>query len=230
MDLRGNIPSFLHTSDGKLHDVNVLDLLLPEPGAFYIMDRGYIDFDRLYQLNEAKCFFVIRAKSNLKAQRRYSHPIDRSTGLICDQTVVLTGFYSKQDFDTPLCRVRFKDPMTGKGLVFLTNNFTLPALTITELYRCRWQVELFFKWIKQHLRIKVFYGTTETAVKTQIWIAVSVYVLVAIIKKRLTLSASLYEILQILSLTMFERIPLDKLLSKIVQNFAVSLNQLNLFN
>ena len=232
LDLRGNIPSFLHISDGKLHDVNVLDLLLPEPGAFYIMDRGYIDFDRLYQLHEAKCFFVTRAKSNLKAQRRYSHPIDRSTGLICDQTVVLTGFYSKQDFDTPLRRVRFKDPMTGKGLVFLTNNFTLPALTITELYRCRWQVELFFKWIKQHLRIKVFYGTTENAVKTQIWIAVSVYVLVAIIKKRLNLSASLYEILQILSLTMFERIPLDQLLSKIVseQNYAVSLNQLNLFN
>ena len=232
LDLRGNIPSFLHISDGKLHDVNVLDLLLPEPGAFYIMDRGYIDFDRLYQLHEAKCFFVTRAKSNLKAQRRYSHPIDRSTGLICDQTVVLTGFYSKQDFDTPLRRVRFKDPMTGKGLVFLTNNFTLPALTITELYRCRWQVELFFKWIKQHLRIKVFYGTTENAVKTQIWIAVSVYVLVAIIKKRLNLSASLYEILQILSLTMFDRIPLDQLLSKIVseQNYAVSLNQLNLFN
>jgi hypothetical protein len=232
LDLRGNIPSFLHISDGKLHDVNVLDLLLPEPGAFYIMDRGYIDFDRLYQLHEAKCFFVTRAKSNLKAQRRYSHPIDRSTGLVCDQTVVLTGFYSKQDFDTPLRRVRFKDPMTGKGLVFLTNNFTLPALTITELYRCRWQVELFFKWIKQHLRIKVFYGTTENAVKTQIWIAVSVYVLVAIIKKRLNLSASLYEILQILSLTMFERIPLDQLLSKIVteQNYAVSLNQLDLFN
>jgi hypothetical protein len=232
LDLRGNIPSFLHISDGKLHDVNVLDLLLPEPGAFYIMDRGYIDFDRLYQLHEAKCFFVIRAKSNLKAQRRYSHPIDRSTGLICDQTVVLTGFYSKQNFDTPLRRVRFKDPMTGKGLVFLTNNFTLPALTITELYRCRWQVELFFKWIKQHLRLKVFYGTTENAVKTQIWIAVSVYVLVAIIKKRLNLSASLYEILQILSLTMFERIPLDQLLSKIVteQNYALSLNQLNLFN
>lgn len=232
LDLRGNIPSFLHISDGKLHDVNVLDLLLPEPGAFYIMDRGYIDFDRLYQLHEAKCFFVTRAKANLKAQRRYSHPVDRTTGLICDQTIVLTGFYSKQDFDTPLRRVRFKDPVTGKGLVFLTNNFILPALTITELYRCRWQVELFFKWIKQHLRIKVFYGTTENAVKTQIWIAVSVYVLVAIIKKRLNLSASLYEILQILSLTMFERIPLDQLLSKIVpeQNHPVSSNQLDLFN
>jgi hypothetical protein len=232
LDLRGNIPSFLHISDGKLHDVNVLDLLLPEPGAFYIMDRGYIDFDRLYQLHEAKCFFVTRAKSNLKAQRRYSHRVDRSTGLICDQTIALTGFYSRQDFDTPLRRVRFKDPTTGKGLVFLTNNFTLPALTLTELYRCRWQVELFFKWIKQHLRIKVFYGTTENAVKTQIWIAVSVYVLVAIIKKRLKLSATLYEILQILSLTMFERIPLDQLLSKIVTEeiYSGSSNQLNLFN
>lgn len=232
LDLRGNIPSFLHISDGKLHDVNVLDLLLPEPGAFYIMDRGYIDFDRLYQLHQAKSFFVTRAKSNLKAQRRYSHPIDRSTGLICDQTIVLTGFYSKQDFDTPLRRVRFKDPTTGKTLVFLTNNFALPALTIADLYRCRWQVELFFKWIKQHLRIKVFFGTSENAVKTQIWIAVSVYVLVAIVKKRLNISASLYEILQILSLTMFERIPLDRLLSKIVTEHidSVSPNQLNLFD
>ena len=232
LDLRGNIPSFLHISDGKLHDVNVLDLLLPEPGAFYVMDRGYIDFDRLFQLHEAKSFFVTRAKSNLKAQRRYSHPIDRSTGLICDQTIVLTGFYSKQDFDTPLRRVRFKDPTTGKNLVFLTNNFALPALTIADLYRCRWQVELFFKWIKQHLRIKVFFGTSENAVKTQIWIAVSVYVLVAIVKKRLNIPASLYEILQILSLTMFERIPLDQLLSKIVTEniYSVSSNQLDLFN
>jgi IS4 transposase len=231
LDLRGNIPSFLHISDGKLHDVNVLDLLLPEPGAFYIMDRGYIDFDRLYQLHQAKSFFVTRAKSNIKAQRRYSHPVDRTTGLICDQTIVLSGFYSKQDFETPLRRVRFKDPATGKALVFLTNNFTLPAFTITELYRCRWQVELFFKWIKQHLRIKVFFGTSENAVKTQIWIAVSVYVLVAIVKKRLNLSASLYEILQILSLTMFERIPLDQLLNKIVAHDIQSLssNQLNLF-
>jgi hypothetical protein len=232
LDLRGNIPSFLHISDGKLHDVNVLDLLLPEPGAFYIMDRGYIDFDRLYQLHVAKSFFVTRAKSNLKAQRRYSHPVDRSTGLICDQTIVLTGFYSKQDFDTPLRRIRFKDPTTAKRLVFLTNNFILPALTIADLYRCRWQVELFFKWIKQHLRIKVFFGTSENAVKTQIWIAVSVYVLVAIVKKRLKISASLYEILQILSLTMFERIPLDQLLSKIVTENVDSVppNQLNLFN
>ena len=200
----------------------------PSPALSTSWIRGYIDFDRLYQLHEAKSFFVTRAKSNLKAQRRYSHPIDRSTGLICDQTVVLTGFYSKQDFDTPLRRVRFKDPTTGKNLVFLTNNFALPALTIADLYRCRWQVELFFKWIKQHLRIKVFFGTSENAVKTQIWIAVSVYVLVAIVKTRLNIAASLYEILQILSLTMFERIPLDQLLSKIVseQIPSASHNQL----
>ncbi|MGH8738158.1 MAG: IS4 family transposase [Burkholderiales bacterium] len=231
LDLRGNIPSFLHISDGKLHDVNVLDLLLPEPGAFYVMDRGYIDFERLHRLHQAGSFFVTRAKSNLKAQRRYSHPVDRSTGLICDQTIVLIGFYSRQDFDTPLRRIRFKDPETGKRLVFLTNNFALPAITITELYRCRWQVELFFKWIKQHLRIKVFFGTSENAVKTQIWIAVSVYVLVAIVRKRLALSASLYEMLQILSLTMFERIPLDQLLDNIVIDDipAISANQLNLF-
>ena len=173
LDLRGNIPTFLHISDGKLHDVNVLDLLLPEPGAFYVMDRGYIDFERLHRLHQAGSFFVTRAKSNLKAQRRYSHPVDRRTGLMCDQTIVLTGFYSHQGFDTPLRRIRFKDPKTGKRLVFLTNNFALPAITITELYRCRWQVELFFKWIKQHLRIKVFFGTSENAVKTQVWIAVS---------------------------------------------------------
>jgi hypothetical protein len=232
LDLRGNIPTFLHISDGKLHDVNVLDLLLPEPGAFYIMDRGYIDFERLHRLHQAGSFFVTRAKSNLKAQRRYSHPVDRGTGLICDQTIVLTGFYSRQDFDTPLRRIRFKDPETGKRLVFLTNNFALPAITITELYRCRWQIELFFKWIKQHLRIKVFFGTSENAVKTQIWIAVSVYLLVAIVKKRLNISASLYEMLQILSLTMFERIPLDQLLNTIVADEiqTIASNQLNLFN
>ncbi len=232
LDLRGNIPSFLHISDGKLHDVNVLDLLLPEPGAFYVMDRGYIDFERLHHLHEAGSFFVTRAKSNLKAQRRYSHPVDRSTGLICDQTIVLAGFYSRQDFDTPLRCIRFKDPETGKSLVFLTNNFALSAITITELYRCRWQVELFFKWIKQHLRIKVFFGTSENAVKTQVWIAVSVYLLVAIVKKRLNLSPSLYEMLQILSLTMFERIPLDQLLNNIITDDiqALSGNQLNLFD
>ncbi len=232
LDLRGNIPTFLHISDGKLHDVNVLDLLLPEPGAFYIMDRAYIDFERLHRLHEAGSFFVTRAKSNLKAQRRYSHPVDRSSGLICDQTIVLTVFYSRQGFDTPLRRIKFKDPETGKRLVFLTNNFTLPAITIAELYRCRWQVELFFKWVKQHLRIKVFFGTSENAVKTQIWIAVSVYVLVAIVKKRLNLSASLYEMLQILSLTMFERIPLDQLLNDIIVDDIQRLaaNQLNLFD
>ena len=232
LDLRGNIPTFLHISDGKLHDVNVLDLLLPEPGAFYIMDRGYIDFERLHRLHAAGSFFVTRAKTNLKAQRRYSHPVDRSTGLICDQTIVLTGFYSRQDFDTPLRRIKFRDPETGKRLVFLTNNFALTAITIADLYRCRWQVELFFKWIKQHLRIKVFFGTSENAVKTQIWIAVSVYVLLAIVKKRLKLSASLYEMLQILSLTMFERIPLDQLLNNVITDDiqALSANQLNLFD
>jgi hypothetical protein len=213
LDLRGNIPSFLFISDGKLHEVNILDQLLPEPGAFYIMDRGYIDFERLGRLSNAGSFFVTRAKSNLRVQRRYSHQVDKSTGLICDQTVVLTVFYSRKSFDQPLRRIRFKDPETQKTLVFLTNNFALPALTITQLYRCRWQIELFFKWIKQHLRIKAFFGTSENAVKTQIWIAVSVYVLIAIVKKRLELSVSLYEILQILSLTMFERTPLNQLLT-----------------
>ena len=232
LDLRGNIPTFLHISDGKRHDVNVLDLLVPEPGAFYVMDRGYIDFDRLHRLHEAGSFFVTRAKSNLNAQRRYSHPVDRTTGVMCDQTIVLAGFYSRQDFDTPLRRIRFNDPETGKRLVFLTNNFALPALTITELYRCRWQVELFFKWITQHLRIKVFFGTSENAVKTQIWIAVSVYVLVALGKKRLDLSASLYEMRQILSLTMFERMPLNQLLANINADDSVEVfaTQLNLFN
>ena len=232
LDLRGNIPTFLHISDGKLHDVNVLDILVPEPGAFYIMDRGYIDFARLHRLHEAGSFFVTRAKSNFKAQRRYSRPVDRSTGLICDQTVVLTGFYARQDFATPLRRIKFKDPNTGKRLVFLTNNFALPAITIAHLYRCRWQVELFFKWIKQHLRIKVFFGTSENAVKTQIWVAVSVYVLVAIVKKRLNLPASLYEMLQILSLTVFEKTPLDQLLSQSVANDLQpnSANQLILFS
>lgn len=231
LDLRGNIPSFIHISDGKMHEVNILDQLVPEPGAFYIMDRGYLDFERLYRIHEGGSFFVTPGKSNLKIKRRYSHPVDRSTGLICDQTVVLTVFYSYQGFRSPLRRVRFKDPKTGKTLIFLTNNFTLPALTITELYRCRWQVELFFKWIKQHLRIKAFFGTSENAVKSQIWIAVSVYVLVAIVKKRLNISASLYEILQILSLTMFEKTPLDQLLNRSVEDsiFIDAQNQLNLF-
>ena len=231
LDLRGNIPTFIHISDGKVHEVNILDQLLPEPGAFYIMDRGFLDFERLYRFHEAGSFFVTRGKSNLKVQRRYSHPVDRETGLICDQSVVLTGFYSRQGFEAPLRRIRFKDPETAKTLIFLTNNFVLPAFTITELYRCRWQVELFFKWIKQHLRIKAFFGTSENAVRSQIWIAVSAYVLVAIVKKRLHLSASLYEILQILSLTMFEKIPLDQLLAQTMADEIqrVSDNQLILF-
>jgi hypothetical protein len=232
LDLRGNIPTFIHISDGKMHEVNILDQLLPEPGAFYIMDRGFLDFERLYRFHQNGSFFVTRGKSNLKVQRRYSHPIDRKTGLICDQSVVLTGFYSHQGFEAPLRRIRFKDPETAKTFIFLTNNFVLPAFTITELYRCRWQVELFFKWIKQHLRIKAFYGTSENAVKSQIWIAVSAYVLVAIVKKRLSLSASLYEILQILSLTMFEKIPLHQLLAQIPvgENDLTPDNQFFLFN
>ncbi len=232
LDLRGNIPTFIHISDGKMHEVNILDQLLPEPGAFYIMDRGFLDFERLDRFHQAGSFFVTRGKSNLKVQRRYSHPVDRKTGLICDQSVVLTGFYSHQGFQAPLRRIRFKDPETAKTLVFLTNNFALPAFTITELYRCRWQVELFFKWIKQHLRIKAFFGTSENAVKSQIWIAVSAYVLVAIVKKRLNLSTSLYEILQILSLTMFEKIPLDQLLTQTAagENYPAPDNQLLLFD
>jgi hypothetical protein len=232
LDLRGNIPSFIRISDGKWHEVNLLDELIAEPGAFYVMDRGYIDFERLGRLSEAGSFFVTRAKSNLKVQRRYSRKVDKTTGLICDQTVVLTVFYSRQGFDAPLRRIKFKDPQSRKNLVFLTNNFLLPALTITQLYRLRWRIELFFKWIKQHLRIKAFFGTTENAVKTQIWIAISVYVLVAVVKKRLNVSASLYELLQILSLTLFERVPLIQLLvdCKPITNPIDFQNQLNLFN
>ena len=232
LDLGGNIPTFIHISDGKLHEVSVLDQLRPEPGAFYILDRGFIDFTRLYRFHQAGSFFVIRAKSNTKAQRRYSNRVDRSTGVMCDQTIFLTGVYSPQDYQAPLRRIRFRDPETTKSLVFLTNNFTLPALTITALYRCRWQVELFFKWIKQHLRIKAFFGTSENAVKSQIWIAVSVYVLVAIVKKRHKLPGSLYQILQILSLTVFERIPLDQLFTQAMIDDvdAASGKQLSLFN
>lgn len=232
LDLRGNIPTFIHISDGKMHEVNILDQLIPEAGAFYVMDRGYLDFTRLNQFHQSGAFFVIRGKSNLKIQRRYSRPVDRTTGLVCDQTVILTGFYSQQDYELALRRIRYKDPQTNKTLIFLTNNFALPALTIAQLYKCRWQVELFFKWIKQHLRIKNFYGTSENAVKSQIWISISVYVLVAIVKKRLNLKASLYQLLQILSLTMFERIPLDQLLNGIVtdQFQSDSANQLNLFD
>jgi hypothetical protein len=239
MDIRGSVArktlahaNAVRVSDGTLHDVNVLDLLVPEPGAFYVMDRGYLDFERLHRLHDAGSFFVTRAQSNLNAQRRYSHPVDRSTGLMCDQTIVLTGLYAHQDFATPLRRIRFKDPVTGKRLVFPTNNFALPALTITELSRCRWQVELLFTWITPHLRIKVFFGTSENAVKTQIRIAVSVDVLVAIVTKRLNLSASVYAMRQIVSLTVFERIPLDQLLYNISTDDmqTLSANQLNLFD
>jgi hypothetical protein len=208
LDLRGNIPTFIYISDGKLHEVNTLDLVPIEPGAFYVMDRGYLDFERLYPFTHGGAFFVIRAKSNLKCRRMYSHPVDRTTGVICDQSVLLTGVHQAKRYPEKLRRVKYYDAGTDKTLVFLTNNFTLPALTIAELYRCRWQVELFFKWIKQNLRIKTFYGTSENAVKAQIWIAVSVYVLVAIMKKRLKVEASLYTILQVLSVTIFERIPL----------------------
>jgi hypothetical protein len=231
LDLRGNIPTFLHITDGKFHEVNVLDLLIPEAGAFYLMDRGFIDFERLARLNTVGAFFVTRAKSNFRFQRITARPVDKSTRLRCDQSVRLTVFYSQRGYPGPLRRIRFKDPRTGKRLVFLTNHFGLPALTICELYRLRWQVELFFKWIKQHLRIKTFYGTTENAVKTQIWIAVCVYVLVAIVRKRLHLEASMHEILQILSLTLFEQTPLDQLLTLTAPdaNQSGADNQLNLF-
>jgi hypothetical protein len=232
LDLRGSIPSFIYISDGKMHDVKVLDLLQPEPAAFYVMDRGYLDFERLARLDDAGSFFVTRAKSNTQVRRRYSRYVDRSTGLVCDQTVVLTGYYTRKGFDSPLRRVKFNDPETGKTLVFLSNNFALPAMTIAKLYKYRWRVELFFKWIKQHLRIKAFFGESENAVKTQIWSAVCVYVLVAIVKKRLAIKASLYEMLQILSLTLFEKTQLLSLFvdlpSENPDPFAN--NQLNLFD
>ena len=232
LDLRGSIPSFIHISDGKVHDLIALDLLIPEPGAFYVMDRGYLDFERLYSFSQAGAFFVTRARTNMDARRVYSAPTDRTTGLICDQTVVLNGILSSQRYPQQLRRIRFKDPESAKTLVFLTNNFQLPALTICALYKCRWQVELFFKWIKQHLRIKSFFGTSENAVKTQIWIAVSVYVLVAIIKKQLGLDASLHTLLQILSLTLFEKLDLAEALTPLSlenQNVAPA-NQQNLFD
>ena len=213
LDLRGPIPSVIHITDGKTHDVLVLDQLLPEPGAFYIMDRGYLDFARLYRMHCAAAFFVIRPRSNTKFRRLYSHPIDKTTGLRCDQTIVLDGVHSGQTYPDKLRRIKIHDAESGKTFVFLTNNFALPAETIAQLYRCRWQVELFFKWIKQHLRIKAFYGSSENAVRTQIWIAVSVYVLIAIIKKRLDIDIPLYTILQILSLTPFERTPLIQMLN-----------------
>ena len=201
LDLHGNIPTFIHLSDGKLHDVNVLDFLVPEAGAIYVMDRGYLDFERLHSLHPLGAFFVTRAKSNLRARRVYSAETDRSTGIICDQTIALNAYYSHRDYPLHLRRIRFKEPESDKTLIFLTNNFALPASTICALYKARWQIELFFKWIKQHLRIKRFFGTSKNAVKSQIWIAVSVYVLVAIIKKHLHLDASLYTLLRNRSLS-----------------------------
>jgi hypothetical protein len=231
LDLRGNIPTFLHISDGKLHDVNILDQLIIEAGAFYVMDRGYLDFERLARIDSANAYFVTRAKRRLRFRCKTSRPTDRAAGLICDQTIELTVFYSKQGYSKALRRIRFKDPDSDKSLVFLTNNFALPASTICTLYRLRWQVELFFKWIKQHLRIKAFFGITENAVKTQIWIAVCTYVLVAIVKKRLKVEASMHEILQILSLSLFEKIPLDELLAlnPLEPNPTQADIQLNLF-
>jgi hypothetical protein len=232
IDLRGNIPSFIHVSNGKMHEVNVLDLMTSEPGSFTIMDRGFLDFARLYRLTQAGAFFVIRPKSNTAFQRVYSRPVDKTTGLRCDQTVRLTGVTSTDNYPQYLRYVVFYDEENDKRLGFFTNNFELPALTIAQLYKCRWQVELFFKWIKQHLRIKAFFGTNENAVKTQIWIAISVYVLVAIVKKRLGTEASLYTILQILSLTLFEKTNLNQLLNDADLQTPKSLdsNQLNLFS
>jgi hypothetical protein len=208
LDLHGNIPTFLEITDGTVHDVNILDEIIPEPGAFYVMDRGYIDFERLYVFTLSAAFFVVRTKENVLLDRRYSHPVDKRAGVRSDQTVILTAITSAKAYPETLRRVSFYDHETDKRLKFLTNNFVLPALTIAQIYKSRWQVELFFKWIKQHLRIKAFFGTSENAVKTQIWIAVSVYVLVAVVRKRLGLEASLYQILQILSLTLFEKTPI----------------------
>ena len=232
LDLRGNIPAFIHISDGKTHEVDVLDMLSFEAGAFYVMDRGYLDFGRLFALHQTGAFFVTRAKRGMDARRVYSSPTDRNTGIICDQRIMLNGFYIAQDYPEQLRRIRFKDPESGKTLVFLTNNTALPALTIAALYKSRWQVELFFKWIKQHLRIKRFIGNSENAVKTQIWCAVSTYVLIAIVKKELQLDASLHSLLQILSVSAFERTLLSQAFAGCGQfpeqtDFT---NQLNLFD
>jgi transposase len=232
MDLRGSIPAFIHISDGKLHDVNVLDLLVPEPGAFYVMDRAYVDFNRLYSIQKASAFFVTRAKNNFQHRRRYSRPVDKATGLRCDQTVVLTTYYPSRRYPEPLRRIAYVDQDTKKRLVFLTNNFQLPAQTIQALYKARWRIELFFKWIKQHLRIKAFYGTSQNAVKAQIWIAISTYLLVAILKKELGLSQSLYTILQVLSVSLFEKTPILSAFSmnSYKNNMGHNDKQLSLFN
>ena len=231
LDLRGAIPAFIHVSDGKMHEVNVLDFMPVEAGAFYVMDRGYLDFRRLYQMHRAGAFFVTRAKHNMNARRVYSQRTDRATGIICDQSVLLNGFYAAQHYPENLRRIRYRDPITDKALIFLTNNFVLPPLTIAALYKNRWQVELFFKWIKQHLRIKKFLGNSENAVKTQIWCAVSTYVLIAIVKKELQIDASLYTLLQILSVSVFEKTELSSAFQggEIASELLDSANQLNLF-
>src|SRR5450755_199314 len=232
LDLHGNIPTFIRITDGKVHDVNILDEISPEAGAFYVMDRGYIDFERLYVFTLSSAFFVVRTKQNVVLQRRYSRPVDKSLGLRSDHTVILTAIESVKAYPDALRRVRYFDAETNQRLGFLTNNFSLPAITIAQIYKCRWQVELFFKWIKQHLRIKAFFGTSENAVKTQIWIAVSVYVLVAIVRKRMSLDSSLYQILQILSLTLFEKTPILQALqaSDSQEEFLDPGNQLILFD
>ena len=214
LDLRGDIPTFIWITDGKVHDVNVLDHLVPEPGSIYVMDRAYLDFQRLYQMHQDLAIFVTRSKTNTGLRRLYSHKVDKTTGVRYDQTVVPTGFYTKKDYPDKLRRIKYFDAEKGRAFIFLTNQFTLPALTIAELYRCRWRVEIFFKWIKQHLRIKKFYGTSENAVKTQIWIAISTYVLVAIMKKRMKIDLSLYTILQILSISLFEKKPIYQVLTE----------------
>ncbi len=232
LDLRGSIPSLIIITHGKVHDVTILDQLIFEPGAFYIVDRGYLDFGRLYAIHQALAFFITRAKSNFRFRRLYSRPVDKSTGIQSDQIIVLEGFHSRKAYPDKLRRIRYFDTNQNKQFVFLTNNFTLPALTIAQLFQCRWQIEIFFKWIKQHLRIKAFYGTTENAVKTQIWIAITVYVLVAIIKKQLKIDLSLYTILQILSVTLFEKTPILEALSVIQPQElkGVMCNQLTLFD
>jgi Domain of unknown function (DUF4372)/Transposase DDE domain len=232
LDLHGNIPTFIRVTSGAVHDVNILDEIMPEAGAFYVMDRAYIDFQRLFVFTLSSAFFVVRTKSNVLLERRYSHPVDKSTGVLSDQTVILSSVESATAYPDPLRKVSYFDPERSKRLKFLTNNFTLPAWSIADIYRQRWQVELFFKWIKQHLRIKAFYGTSQNAVKTQIWIAVSIYVLVAIVRKRLGLEASLYQILQILSVTLFEKTPILRALQACDSdsNLVDIGNQLILFN
>ena len=232
LDLRGNIPSFIHISEGKLHDVNALDMIIPEAGSFYVMDRAYLDFERLFSLNNSGAFFVIRSKNNILFKRRYSSPVEKTNGIRCDQTIRLTGLNTKIKYPKPLRRVKYHDKETNKTLNFLTNNEIIPAQTVADLYRYRWKVELFFKWIKQHLHIRTFFGTSENALKSQIWIAISVYVLIAIIKKQLKIKAELYTILQVLSLTLFEKIPLEQLLgnSHYMEHTRENAIQLNLFD